>query len=140
MRMQGLKLPVSNLVDTKFLQELIRINLDKSISLSLTIPKEYFSPISDKIYVRGLVFTNRPTSNSGNENLNLWNNTLRKHLIEEAIDDQGKQLSSNYLPMLLSVRNYYIEQNDVLNREKIEKLMQHIAVQSKKQTAYSKVK
>ncbi len=140
MKMQGLKLPASNLVDTKFLQELIRINSDKSISLSLTIPKEYFSPISDKIYVRGLVFTNRPTSNTGNENLNLWNNTLRKHLIEEAIDDQGKQLSSNYLPMLLSVRNYYIEQNDVLNREKIEKLMQHIAFQSKKQAAYSKVK
>lgn len=104
LKTKGWKLPTSDFIDTKHLQEFCELNKDKTIAISMTLPKEYLIPILDKLYVSGLVFEylDVPTDLSL-RNQELWKKTLNKKLIES--EDKG--LVNNYLPMLFQLKKIY---------------------------------
>ena len=104
LKSKGWKLPTSDFIDTKYLQEFCELNKDRTIAISMTLPKEYLIPILDKLYVSGLVFEylDVPTDLSI-RNQELWNTTLNKKLISS--EDKG--LVNNYLPMLLQLKKIY---------------------------------
>ena len=52
----GYKLPKAEVIDVAYLNEFCELNADKKLSISLTTPKEYFKPMSGKLFVVGLVF------------------------------------------------------------------------------------
>ena len=65
-------------------------------------------PLKSNLYVTGLVFEyHQGVFNNFDRNSELWNTTLSKHLVNEAKDEKAKQLSANYLPMLLQLRKVY---------------------------------
>lgn len=133
----GILLPTSTVVNVAYLKEFCRLNAKKGIAVSLTTPKEYFEPIQDKLYVTGLVFEYHTESfNNFDRNETLWNSTLDKHLVTKATDEKGKQLSSNYLPMLFQLRAVYEEKGEADKLAAIDKSIDGIAVQCKK---YEKV-
>ncbi len=109
MKASGWNLPTSEFVDTRYLQELCHLNKDKSIAISMTLPKEYLIPILDKLYVSGLVFEYKevPTDMTV-RNEQLWNSTLNKDLIITKDND----LVKNYLPMLFQLKQAYEANGD----------------------------
>jgi sulfur relay (sulfurtransferase) DsrC/TusE family protein len=136
----GFRIPTIEIIGVEFVEEFIQLNSDMYPSLSMTIPKEYFQKLMPNLFIQGLTFVFDQNGDVKINNADLWNNALKKHLISAARDDKGKQLSANYLPVMLTVREYY--QNEQ-NEEKIEELDIEIAkvvVQSKKQSVYSKLK
>ena len=104
LKIKGWKLPTSDFIDTKYLQEFCELNKDKTIAISMTLPKEYLIPILDKLYVSGLVFEylDVPTDLSV-RNQELWKTKLNKKLI----DSEDKGLVNNYLPMLFQLKKIY---------------------------------
>ena len=104
LKIKGWKLPTSDFIDTKYLQEFCELNKDKTIAISMTLPKEYLIPILDKLYVSGLVFEylDVPTDLSL-RNQELWKTKLNKKLI----DSEDKGLVNNYLPMLFQLKKIY---------------------------------
>lgn len=139
LRTLGLDIPESDLIDTQFLKNFLVRNTSKSIDLSMTLPKEYFTDIANQLYVKGLTFVYSENGSVNVDNVHLWNNTLGKHLVEESTDDKGRQLSSNYLPMLIVIREAYVKNNEQDKRKEIDKVIQHLVIQSKKQYNYSKI-
>ena len=135
---QGYKLPDTNLIDVSYLKEFCADNEDKNIGISLTTPKEYFIPIQDKLYVVGLIFAYESEEyNNFYRNDYLWNEELTKKNISAPKDDKGKQLSSNYLPMMLMLQNAYHESGEVEKAEELDAVSDQVGAQCRK---YEKVK
>lgn len=137
----GLKLPESNIIDVAYLESLCSLNSSRPISISLTTPKEYFIPIQSDLYVTGLVFEyHKDVYNNFERNDALWNSTLKKHLVNNATDEKSKQLSANYLPMLLQLRKVYRQkaQNDKL--ADVDKTIDKVSLQCKKYEQVQKLK
>ena len=57
---KGYELPKQKTVDVPFLKSFCELNQKKNIALSMTIPKEYFEPIKDNIFVSGLILEYKP--------------------------------------------------------------------------------
>lgn len=103
----GLKLPERTTIDVEFLKQFVEMNEKMNLTIATTVPKEYLTGISSKLFVTGLVFTYSTEINFDNytRNKELWNEDLKKTLISNADSDKGKQLAANYLPMLLQLAN-----------------------------------
>jgi hypothetical protein len=109
-----LNLPESTVIDTAYLSELCRLNPEKPMQLSMTIPKDYFVGLRAKLYPVGLTFrySEQPVDNF-QRNDALWSTEMNKDLV-----DPIKIVSTayrppdgwyaNYLPMLLVLRQQYI--------------------------------
>lgn len=139
---KGYFIPDSKNIDVSFFKEFCENNNDKNIALSLTIPKDYFIPIIDKIYVVGLVFEfhlNTPPDGLMNKNEILWNNKMNKSIISSKESGTIK-LASNYLPMLLNLRKYFKEKGDKLNFLEIDHQIQLISKKCNKTKKVSKIK
>ncbi|MBL4861824.1 MAG: hypothetical protein JKY09_02250, partial [Crocinitomicaceae bacterium] len=129
----GYDLPESAVVDVDFLKTFCEKNTDKNLSVSLTAPKEYFKPLQDNLYVTGLVFEYHSTDfNNFQRNDFLWNETLKKHLVNNATNEKSKQLSANYLPMLLQLRRVYEQTGEEGKLKEVDEMLDKISVQSKK--------
>ena len=141
LKKEGYVLPIRNVIDTKFLAEFCKKNVSKNIVISTTTPKEYLQPLSSHLYLTGLVMV---YSNSLKENFSrnedLWNNLLKKHLVTSATTEKAKQLSSNYLPMLLILRKEYKAQNYFEKVKELDKSIDVISVQCKKYEKVQKLK
>lgn len=120
---QGWILPEGEFIDTEYFKKLCALNNDKTIAISMTLPKEYLLPILDKLYVSGLVFEykNVPTDMTL-RNTDLWNNELNKKMIEE----QGNELTRNYLPMLLQLKKSYESNGNIKEVEEVDEIIQTI--------------
>ena len=70
----------------------------------------------------------------------MWNNLLKKHLVTSATTEKAKQLSSNYLPMLLILRKEYKAQNYFEKVKELDKSIDVISVQCKKYEKVQKLK
>ncbi|NRA11630.1 MAG: hypothetical protein HRT57_06725, partial [Crocinitomicaceae bacterium] len=137
----GYKLPESKVVDVKFLKSFCELNTSKSISISLTTPKEYFKPIQSSLYITGLVFEyHKDEFDNFHRNDDLWNSTLKKHLVNNATDEKSKQLSSNYLPMLLQLRKVYVKMDLKGKLEEVDEASDKVSVQCKKYEQVQKLK
>ena len=103
---KGYKLDYNGTIDTRFLADFISINSTKNIALSMTLPKDYFLNQSVELGICGLVFIPTSESNLEDYNQRLWENQLAKKVL--FVDtDKGKQLSKNYLPLLLELSQLY---------------------------------
>jgi hypothetical protein len=138
---KGFELPKSDVVDVDYLADFCALNVDKNISISLTTPKEYFQAIQDKLYVVGLVFEYHQESyDNFTRNDFLWNNSMEKDVIVNPIDEKGKQLSANYLPMLLHLRKVYQVTGEEEKLKEVDEVSDQVGVQSRKYEQVQKVK
>lgn len=138
----GYLLPEKVLVDVSYLQEFCSKNESKSIAISMTTPKEYLVPIQQNLFAVALVFEYHKELNYNNfyRNDYLWNEELTKTLIKQATTDKAKQLSANYLPMLLFLHKTYTELNEAEKVKEVEEAMDKVAVQCKKYDQVKKLK
>ena len=106
---KGYELPKQNAVDVPFLKSFCELNQQKNIALSMTIPKEYFEPIKDNIFVSGLILEYKPklSQQSYQKLESLWNQKLNKKVINQFISPLSNSYSLNYLPMLVYLEEYY---------------------------------
>ncbi len=98
----------------------------------MTLPKEYFIPIQDKIYPVGLVFeysTSQQTS-SLIELEDLWYNQFNKKVITSYKTELSNGFSSNYIPMLIYLKNFYETNQDVQNATKMDATIQQIELKT----------
>lgn len=138
---KGFALPTSTVVDIDYLVEFCALNIEKGIGISMTTPKEYLEPIQDKLFVVGLIFEYHTDAyNNFTRNDYLWNESLEKHLITEPGDEKGKQLSANYLPMLLHLQKVYSATGETEKLTEVDEVSDQIGVQSGKYEQVQKVK
>ena len=103
---KGYKFDYNGTIDTRFLADFVSLNSTKNIALSMTLPKDYFLNQSVELDICGLVFIPTSESNLEDYNQRLWENQLAKKVL--FVDtDKGKQLSKNYLPLLLELSQFY---------------------------------
>ena len=140
---QGFLLPKSNTINTSYLASFCNLNSDKNIALSMTLPREYLSPIKEFLFPIGLVFEYRQNNISSNENLvlrneKLWNQTLEKRNMNQFQSIESNNLSSNYLPMLLFLKAEYTSKGDKLKLDWVEQEIDLAARKSGKQSYIKK--
>lgn len=141
LKTKGFELPESEVVDVNYLAEFCVLNVDKNLSISMTTPKEYFQAIQDKLYVAGLVFEyHEDAYNNFARNDFLWNNSMEKSVIVNPTDEKGKQLSANYLPMLLHLRRAYQLTGEEEKLRDVDEVSDEIGVQCRKYEQVQKVK
>lgn len=138
----GYFMPDSKVVNVQFLQQFCARNSGKDISVSMTTPKEYLLAIQQNLFTVGLNFEYHTdlTFNNFSRNEELWNKELSKKLVENATNDKGKQLSSNYLPMLLVLRKVYEQKNEKEKLKEIDRSIDKIAAQCNKYEQVQKLK
>lgn len=138
---QGFILPTSPLIDVDYLSQFCAMNASKNLCIALTTPKDYFKPILSNVFLTGLVFEYKTTLYDNFwRNESLWNSHLKKELINDSVDDKGKSLSSNYLPMLFQMRKVYgqMEKNEKVRE--IDAVIDQIGAQSQKYQQVQKMK
>lgn len=115
---EDLSIPETNQVNTQYLKEFCTSNQEAPIYLSLTIPSAYFTDMEQRLYPVGLTFRYSPAVFQNSElNTRLWTG-MNKGVIVKYKSQTGKQLSANYLPVLLNLYMYYkAENNDRLANE-----------------------
>jgi hypothetical protein len=138
----GYSIPDSKVVNVPFLQQFCVKNAGKNISVSMTTPKEYLVGIQQNLFTVGLNFEYHTdlTYNNFNRNEELWNKELTKALVSNATSDKGKQLSANYLPMLLMLRKVYEQKNEIEKLKVTDRSIDKIAAQSNKYEQVQKLK
>ncbi|MFM7681762.1 MAG: hypothetical protein ACKO7P_03340 [Bacteroidota bacterium] len=114
LKKKGYELPKQKTVDVPFLKSFCELNQQKNIALSMTIPKEYFEPIKDNIFVSGLIFEYKPklSQQSYQKLESIWNQKLNKKVINQFISPLSNSYSLNYLPMLIYLEEYYQNSGD----------------------------
>jgi hypothetical protein len=91
--------------------------------------------------VVGLVFEYHQESyDNFTRNDFLWNNSMEKDVIVNPIDEKGKQLSANYLPMLLHLRKVYQVTGEKEKLKEVDEVSDQVGVQSRKYEQVQKVK
>ncbi len=133
LKKDGFKIPASTTVDVNFLNEFCKQNEEKKLFLSMTFPKPYLSPMVDKLSIHGLVFA-YSTKQAGilEENELIWSELLKNGFIYKARTERGKQLSSNYLPLLFYLRENYQTKGLGDKLDEIDEAIDRIGVQSNK--------
>lgn len=126
-------LPESAIINIDYLKNLCALNSKKKIGLSSTIPKEYLQEIIGSLYITGLVYEyHTETFNNYYRNDELWNYLLKKEVINNATDDKSRQLSANYIPMLLQLRKVYTDDSDDNKWKDVDETLNRIGVQCNK--------
>ena len=133
-------LPSSLVIDVAYLQSFCILNERKSLSISLTTPKEYFLKIQDKLYIVGLVFEYHSSAfNNFYKNDYLWNEVLKKKIAYAVANETYKPLLSNYLPLLLQLRAFYSVQENVTQLKIIDEVLDKVAKQCDKYEPVQKI-
>ncbi len=137
----GFKLPTDTVIDVDYLVNFCVLNSERNLSISMTTPKEYLIPLQDKLYVAGLVFEyHTETIDNFYRNEYLWENQLSKVVIESTTDEKSRQLSANYLPMLLQLRKVYHQTGEEEKLQEIDKVTDKVGVQCRKYEQVQKLK
>lgn len=142
LKANGYSIPDSKVVNVQFLQQFCIKNSTKNISVSMTTPKEYLVGIQQNLFTVGLNFEYHTdlTFNNFNRNEELWNKDLTKTVAENATNEKGKQLSANYLPMLLVLRKVYEQKNETEKLKEIDRSIDKISAQCNKYEQVQKLK
>lgn len=138
---KGFKIPSSKLIDVAFMNEFCKLNASKNIAISMTTPKEYLAPLKSNLYTVGLVFEYHLSEfNNFYKNEQLWSNELDKSSIENTTSPKARELSANYLPMLLMLRKNYQETGKNEQVKQLDVIIDRIAVQVNKYEQVRKLK
>jgi hypothetical protein len=132
LKKNGFILPDNNEIDCNYLNEFCALNASKNIYLSLTIPKDYFLQIKSNLYTEGLTFGYSKDGNLSTDSNEALFIQMNKKLIFNSVDEKAKQLSANYLPMLLELKREYMADNANVELEAIDKMIIQIAIQADK--------
>lgn len=99
----GLNLPeTTTMIDTAYLAAICELNTELLLQLSMTIPKDYFAGMKDKLYPVGLTFAwENEASNHFEKNKSLWFSEFTEVSKRQKSDDQW---SKNYLPMMITLK------------------------------------
>lgn len=124
---KGIDLPESTTIDTAYLGELCKLNSDKPIQLSMTIPKPYFVPVKANLYPVGLTlrYSSLPVNNF-ESNYRLWKQDFDFGLLESEVEDRNDNWCSNYLPMLVSLKKQLAVNGDKAEEELVGKAIRKI--------------
>ena len=141
LKKEGFTVPSATVVDVKFLEQFCQLNEKRNLAISLTTPKEYFQPILSSIYLTGLVFEYKETKYDNFwRNNTLWNSELQKKLVQNTMDAKGRELSANYLPMLMQMRKVYNQKGMQEKVNEMDSYIDAIGAQSKKYEQVQKMK
>ncbi len=141
LKSKGFNLPNAKIIDVAFLSQFCSMNASENISISLTTPKDYFKPILSSIYLTGLVFEYKTTSfDNFWRNETLWNQELKKQLVQDSMDDKGRALLSNYLPMLFQMRKVYGQTGKTEKVKEMDIAIDEIGAQANKYQQVQKMK
>jgi hypothetical protein len=131
---QGFSIPTATFIDTKYLQEFIRLNSSKSIHISMTVPAPYLKSVQSNLEIEGLSFTIKSTD-PATKNQHIYQQLLREmDNVPRPTTYVGKQLQLNYVPMLLVIRNTAQVTKDKRLSQKIDKQLLEIAKAAGKET------
>ncbi len=141
MKKKGYSLPEQSTIDVNYLKEFCELNDDKDIAVSMTVPKEYLTAISSRLFVSGLVFEYHTEEDFNNflRNDEVWNK-MSKVLIEVVKTEKGRQLTANYLPMLLHLSRVYGELNEPRKKQEIDLVIDKVATISNRKEQVKKLK
>lgn len=141
LKSKGFNLPNTQIIDVVFLSQFCSMNAAGNISISLTTPKDYFKPILSSVYLTGLVFEYKTASfDNFWRNETLWNQELKKKLVEDSMDDKGRALLSNYLPMIFQMRKVYGQTGKPEKVKEMDSAIDRIGAQANKYQQVQKMK
>ena len=135
---KGFKIPNQNTVDIAYLKSFCALNTNKNLYLSMTIPKEYFEPIQNNIFVSGLLFEYNSKSNQATVYYwldNLWYEKMNKRVLNNYNSTMSYSLGMNYLPMLIYLQEFHKLDDD---QTKYNQLTQEI-IKIKKKAGFNKI-
>ncbi len=137
---KGYFIPVQKVVDVNYLKSFCELNANKNIAISMTLPKDYLIPLQSKLYTCGLIFEYRESRNDSESARleDLWYNQLNKKVINVYQTSLSNAYAGNYLPMLLFLKSYYEQKDDLGNKEKIEMEIQKVSNKSGKSGSLKK--
>lgn len=102
----------NQLINEKFLSAFLHKNNYKQTFIALTVPTSFFTKLASQLYPVGLTFEYSTTTvNNSMINQQLWGK-LDKVIISEHTNTTEKQLSANYLPLLINLFEYYKAENN----------------------------
>lgn len=124
---KGYVLPESTKIDTAYLGALCKLNPEKPMQLSMTIPKEYFVPVKANLYPVGLTFrySSLPVNNY-ESNYRLWKQDFDFGLLENEAEDRNDNWCTNYLPMLVSLKKQLAVNGNKAEEELVGKTIRKI--------------
>jgi hypothetical protein len=125
------ELPKSNQIDINYLNQFCQLNASKKLSLSFTLPSPYFQPMKSSLYVHGLVAVYSNQSDELNvidANVNFYNTFDLKRILKPT-SERETDLSSNYLPMLITLRK--ADENTGIPVSDVDRLIHQITNQTK---------
>ncbi|MFN6014920.1 MAG: tetratricopeptide repeat protein [Flavobacteriales bacterium] len=142
LKSNGYSIPDSRIVDVQFLQQFCIKNSSMNICVSMTTPKEYLVGIQQNLFTVGLNFEYHTDLSFSNfkRNEELWYKDLVKTVSDNATNEKSKQLSANYLPMLLVLRKVYEQKNESEKLNDIDRSIDKIAAQCNKYEQVQKLK
>ena len=130
LKKQGLMMPNSSVIDTQYLNSLLRLNSFKSILVSGSVPRAYLNQAINSPKVTGLAFS--VTSKKGSKGFNLKQYYKLKERISAYLEnDAQSSLLENYLPFLFEVRNQLITDNRKMELQEIEQMIREIGRKTK---------
>jgi hypothetical protein len=97
----------NGIINDKFVSDFLQQNTAKNLFIALTVPTSFFLKLSSQLYPVGLTFQySTSTVNNSLVNQKLWAK-LEKSVLSEQTNTNDKQLSANYLPLLINLFEYY---------------------------------
>jgi hypothetical protein len=125
-------IPKNPIIDIYFLESFCKENESKNLQLSLTFPKPYLNQIASQLNVLGLTFFySNGIEKLAEKNEKIYDK-IDKSKLNTFTSEKAKRLSSNYLPLLLSLKSDYELKNKQEKIKEINGLIDKIKVQSKK--------
>lgn len=127
LKKQGFSIPTATFIDTKYLQEFIRLNGSKSIHISMTVPAPYLKSIQSSLEIEGLSMSTK-SIDPATKNQQIYQQVLDEmDNIKKPTTSVGKQLQLNFVPMLLVIRSSDKVSKDKRLVQKIDKQILEIA-------------
>ncbi len=124
---KGYELPLSEKIDIAYLKDFCEKNEGKNIALSMTIPRPYLEPLVPKLFPIGIVFEYRSKAESSFEEVEIcWNQKLNKKNIRGYNSPTSNSLSSNYLPSMILLMNYYRDTGQAKKEKEMELEIQFV--------------
>jgi hypothetical protein len=140
---EGWKLPLEKTIGPEFLKEFCDLNSAKDISLSLTIPREYFDIKSSSLYLVGvtLVHSSDPSYQNFYRNELIWNEKWNKDFLQQFTNETSirRDKISNYLPVLLQFHSVYEQEGNTALQQEIDVWIKRIAQYSGKLEVIDKI-
>lgn len=117
---RGLNFPGYSNIDTKYLGEFCALNPKKKFAFSMTIPKEYLGQFQDFLVPNGVLFMYNTADDIDGivESNEFLENRLNFMECGQDRNPYYNGLNANYLPMLMFLENYYLNDESDKNKKK----------------------